>query len=72
MDRRVCLKSSSAALAAVALESKRIAGLARVSAAGRHTLSMNRNWRFSAVRVKGDTARDFDDSHFDPSLVKVF
>ena len=68
MDRRDFLKSSSAALAVVTLESKRITSLTPSTptpAAGRLTLSMNRNWRFSAGRVKGDTARDFDDSHFD-------
>ncbi len=68
MDRRNFLKSSSVALAAVTLEPKRIAGLAPLTlmpAAGRLTLPMNRNWRFSAARLKNDTARDFDDSHFD-------
>jgi beta-galactosidase len=68
MDRRNFLKSSSVALAAVTLESKRIAGLAPLTsmpAAGRLTLPMNRNWRFSAARLANDTARDFDDAHFD-------
>src|SRR2546426_1355012 len=67
MDRRDFLKSGSAALAAVTLESKRIAGITprRLMPAGRLTLPMNRNWRFSAARVKNDTARVFDDSHFD-------
>jgi beta-galactosidase len=68
MDRRNFLKSSSVALAAVTLESKRIAGLAPLTsmpAAGRLTLPMNRNWRFSAARLTNDTARDFDESHFD-------
>jgi len=68
MDRRDFLKSSSAAIAAVTLESKRITGImspALMIAAGRLTLPMNRNWRFSATRAADDTARGFDDSHFD-------
>jgi len=60
MDRRNFLRSSSVALAAVTLESKRIAGLPPLTlmpAAGRLTLPMNRNWRFSAARLAKDTAR---------------
>jgi len=70
MDRRIFLKSSSAALAAVALEPKSDKltllgdGRSVTPTGGRLLLSMNRNWRFSAARVKNDTARVFDDSHF--------
>lgn len=78
MDRRDFLKSG-AAFAAVTLESKRATGevpslvsddklkFAGPSApgAGRLVFPMNRNWRFSAARAKSDTARNFDDSHFE-------
>src|SRR5438876_8279593 len=68
MDRRDFLKSSSAALAAVTLESAndklKFAGQRAVEP-GRLVLPMNRNWRFSAERVSNDTARDFNDSRFD-------
>jgi beta-galactosidase len=68
MDRRDFLKSSSAALAAVTLESakdKLKFAAQRAVAPSRLVLPMNRNWRFSAERVANDTARDFNDSGFD-------
>jgi beta-galactosidase len=68
MDRRNFLKSSSAALAAVTLESAhdklRFVGQPTTST-GRLVFPMNRNWRFSAERARNDTARDFNDSRFD-------
>jgi beta-galactosidase len=78
MDRRDFLKSS-AAFAALTLESKRASGVVPSPAKddtltfigpsapgpGRLVSPMNRNWRFSAARVKNDTARNFDDSHFE-------
>jgi beta-galactosidase len=77
MDRRDFLKSS-AAFAALTLESKRASGIAPSPvadeklklvgppAAGRLVLPMNRNWRFSPQRViPNDTARNFDDSRFE-------
>ncbi len=68
MDRRDFLKSGSAALAAVTLESaseKLTFAGQRTASSGRHVFSMNRNWRFSAGRFQNDTARDFNDSRFD-------
>src|SRR5439155_24698393 len=67
---------TSAALAGVALESQndklkfarhRAANARSMNApaSGRITLAMNRNWRFSPQRLANDTARNFDDSHFD-------
>ena len=79
MDRRDFLRSG-AAFAALALESKRTPGgvmspLADdklkfveppAAGTGRLVLPMNRNWRFSAQRrIPNDTARNFDDSHFE-------
>src|SRR2546421_7273735 len=67
IDRRDFLKSSSAALAALALNEK-LQGLAAnppAQPAGRLVLPMNRNWRFSAQRVDNATARNFDDSGFE-------
>ena len=67
MRRRDFLKSSSVALTA-ALEPQ-VDKLKFVEhptpAAGRLGFSLNRNWRFSPRRVANDTARDFNDSHFD-------
>ena len=90
MDRRDFLRSGSAALAALTLESKSASAIADstsandklkfvghpfvghaeadaalMPAAGRVVLPMNRNWRFSVGRIANDTARDFDDRHFD-------
>ena len=67
INRRRFLQSSSAALAALAINDK----LSPLEpdpdnpATGRRVLSLNRNWRFSAQRAANDTARDFDDSHFE-------
>src|SRR5215471_11486698 len=63
IDRRGFLKSSSAALAGLAIKDK-FRSLAGSSAqpASRLVLSMNRNWRFSPTRVENDRALDFDDS----------
>src|SRR5262249_14839010 len=60
------LKSSSAALAGLAIKDKlrSLAG-SLAQPASRLVLSMNRNWRFSPTRVENDTALDFDDSGFE-------
>ena len=67
IDRRRFLKSSSATLAALAMNDKLAAlGTDRPARpAGRLVLSMNRNWRFSPQRADNATAPDFDDSNFE-------
>jgi beta-galactosidase len=65
MRRRDFIKTSSAALAAVALERSGLAQRAATKSAGRLMLPINRGWRFSAQRSPGDTALAFDDSHFE-------
>src|SRR5215467_1828602 len=71
IDRRRFLKSSSTALAALAINDKLPAlgtENAQPRAATPHlrlVLSMNRHWRFSAQRADNDTTLDFDDSKFE-------
>lgn len=65
MDRRKFLKSSTTAVAALALTSNGIAEMLAddgPAAAGRLILPINRNWLYSAQRADNITARDFDDS----------
>lgn len=63
MQRREFIKSGSAALAGFALQPRRSSS--PQLAPGRLILPMNRNWRFNAQRTPGDTARDFNDAHFE-------
>src|SRR5215510_12533147 len=67
IDRRDFLKSSSAALAGLAINDKLPALQTSPAAqqAGRLVLSMNRGWRFSPQRADKDTALNFDDSSFE-------
>src|SRR5436309_5769942 len=65
IDRRRFLKSSSATLAALALNNKLLGTAPPARPAGRLVLSMNRNWRFSPKRVDNATTLDFDDSNFE-------
>jgi beta-galactosidase len=67
IDRRCFLKSSSATLAALAINDKLPALRTDPAArpASRLLFSMNRNWRFSPQRANSDTAVDFDDSNFE-------
>src|SRR5215471_15508746 len=67
IGRRGFLKSSSAALAGLAINNKLRALSTDLTAqpAGRLVLSMDRNWRFSPKRAGNDTSLDFDDSGFE-------
>src|SRR5215472_9078116 len=67
MNRRRFLQSGSAAVAALAINSKLSALKADPPSqtAGRLVLPMNRNWRFSPQRTENSTALNFDDSNFE-------
>jgi beta-galactosidase len=65
MNRRDFLRTSSAALAAMAVNSDLSAAPESKSFAGRLVFPLNRDWRFSAQRSANDTAPDFDDSGFE-------
>jgi beta-galactosidase len=65
MDRRDFLKSSTTAVAALALASNGITEMLaedRHAGIGRMVLPINRNWLYSARRADNMTAREFDDS----------
>lgn len=66
MNRRDFVKTGSATLAAIVLQSDELAlATPKNSSSGRLVFPFNRNWRFSAQRSPNDTAIDFDDSKFD-------
>src|SRR5438067_1392325 len=66
MNRRDFVKTGSAALAAIALQSEALTPPTPESPySGRIVFPLNRNWRFNAQRLPNDTAIDFDDSKFD-------
>lgn len=65
MDRRDFLKMTGTLAAGVALTANAIADenpQATPAPEGRITLPINRNWRYSATRVRGATNKEFDDS----------
>ena len=59
------MKTGSATLAAIALQSDALTLPTPNNSSGRLVFPLNRNWRFSAQRFQNDTAIDFDDSKFD-------
>ena len=66
MNRRDFVKTGSATLAALALQSDALATpTPNSSPSGRLIFPLNRNWRFSPQRSQNDTAIDFDDSKFE-------
>ena len=69
MNRRDFVKTGSATLAALALQSDAPTLPTPNSSSGRLVFPLNRNWRFSAQRSQNDTAIDFDDSKFDQATI---
>ena len=66
MNRRDFVKTGSATLAAMALQSDALTlPTPNGSSTARIVFPINRNWRFSAQRSQNDTAIDFDESKFD-------
>ena len=63
------MKTGSATLAALALQSDALTLPTPNSSSGRLVFPLNRNWRFSAQRSQNDTAIDFDDSKFDQATI---
>ena len=59
------MKTGSATLAALALQSDAPTLPTPNSSSGRLVFPLNRNWRFSAQRSQNDTLMEFDDSKFD-------
>ena len=59
------MKTGSATLAAIALQSDALTLPTPNNSSGRLVFPLNRNWRFSAQRFQNDTAIGFDDSKFD-------
>ena len=66
MNRRDFLKTSSVAVAGLALNSE---AFSQANQAGRLVFPINRNWRFSSTRAATDTAPEFDDSSFEPATI---
>jgi beta-galactosidase len=69
MDRRHFLKSTGTLVAASSIARATGTASAAPTAAGRQILPLNRGWRYSAKRVEGAQARDFDDSGFERVVV---
>jgi beta-galactosidase len=73
MDRRGFLKMTGILAAGAALGSGAISETQSQSATaagqGRLVLPINRNWRYSRIRVDGATARDFDDSSWERVVI---
>jgi beta-galactosidase len=64
MNRRDFLKTSSVAVAGLALKPEAFPQVSQSQ--GRLVFPINRNWRFSPTRSVNDTAPEFDDSSFEP------
>ena len=69
MDRRNFLKVTGTLVAASSLAGGTETATAGPAAAGRPILPLNRGWRYSAKRIDGAHARDFDDSGFERVVV---
>ena len=69
MDRRNFLKVTGTLVAASSLAGGTETATAGPAAAGRQILPLNRGWRYSAKRIDGAHARDFDDSGFERVVV---